>query len=532
MWQLARENADVLRLSTLFTARQVPRYLSDDESIDRAGTWCREHGITHLYLECFRAEFFPPEEVLPRARDRFTEAGFLVSGCMTPASFGRHSNGWRPFSCYTSEETRRKLRQMSEYAAGLFDEVMIDDFLASDCTCPDCRRARGDRTWSDFKRELMLEMSRENIIEAGRRVNPDVQFIIKYPAWPELYQERGYDVAAQTELFPRIWVGTETRGVDPGEGAEDARRRLRHEPQYEGYWLMRWLGGIGAEKCGGGWYDTIETSPAFYVEQGRQTILGGAREAFLFNYGAIYEGTRYDRKRGPADMAALREELPEQFALARLVHGKRPRGLLGWKPPNSPPGPDRNLHPLLGAAGLPVTAAHEFDPEAPGFVFGYHVLHDPHWWEAVEQAMDGGRPIVVTPAFLRTARPLAEGNRLDWDGLRGRAVVVPDLVDPDHWPEVEQMPQEELDAMRDRACEALGLTFHAPHKVSLYLFDDDLAVVENFRNEPADCALPMDGWGELEPVLRIPARKGEGTEEVRSGAFQVPPRTLLAFARR
>ncbi|GAJ04687.1 unnamed protein product, partial [marine sediment metagenome] len=80
MWALAQENADVLRISTLFTAQQVPRYLSDDEGIERAIGWCKAHGITRVYLESFRTRAVPPRAVLMRARDRFRAAGLLVSG--------------------------------------------------------------------------------------------------------------------------------------------------------------------------------------------------------------------------------------------------------------------------------------------------------------------------------------------------------------------------------------------------------------------------------------------------------------------
>ncbi|MFW6189718.1 MAG: hypothetical protein ACOC7T_04715 [Planctomycetota bacterium] len=531
LWELAEENADVLRFGTLFTARQVNRYLSDRAGIDEAADWCRRQGIRHLYLEVFRSEVMPEPETLARARDRLQEAGFLVSGCITPSHFGRQSTGWDAFSCFTAEETRRKLRHASERAAELFDEVMIDDFLCSDCTCSECREARGDRSWSEFKRELMFRMSRENIIGAGRAVNPDVEFIIKYPEWHEMYQERGYDVAAQTELFPQIWVGTETRGLDPSELEEPDEAHLRQEPQYAGYWLMRWLLGIGGEKCGGGWYDTIDTTPSFYVEQGRQTVLGGAPEAFLFNFGAIYEGRRYDHGRGPADFAALRREIPQHYELARLVRGRRPRGLLGWKPTNSPAGPDRNLHGLLGNAGFPVTAAHEFDPDAPGFIFSYHVLHDPAWWDAAEHAMETGRPIVATPAFLETARPLAEGNRLDIDRLEGRAVVLPGPDGPDQWAAMEDMPQRDLDGLREAACDGLGLTFRAPHDVALYLFDGEVAVVENFRNEAVECELRPEGWSRMEPALRIPADADSRVADDAAGHLRLAGRSLLAVRR-
>ncbi len=183
LWELASSNTDVLRFSTLFTAQQVPKLLGDDAAVDAAIEWCRAHAITHVYLESFRSEFSPPPEMVRRAAERFRTAGLLVSGCMTPSSYGRHSIHWKPFSCYTAEETRRGLRAMSEGAAALFDVVMIDDFLATDCTCPDCRAARGRRSWAEFKCEMMTELSRTHIIGAGRAVNPNCEFIIKFPAW-------------------------------------------------------------------------------------------------------------------------------------------------------------------------------------------------------------------------------------------------------------------------------------------------------------------------------------------------------------
>ncbi|KPK62069.1 MAG: hypothetical protein AMK73_06860, partial [Planctomycetes bacterium SM23_32] len=500
LWELAQQSLDVLRFSTLFTSRQVPKYLSDDDAIGRAISWCKERGITRVYLESFRQEEWAPPEMLARARDLFLEAGVDARGCITPAGFAKQSTGWRFFSCFTNADTRRVMREMSEHAAGIFDVVMIDDFFCSDCTCEECRAARGSRSWSDYKRAMMLEVARELVIEAGKAVNPDVKFIIKYPAWYEMYQERGYDVAAESELFPMTWVGTETRGTDE----PDPEAHFPGDPQYQACWLMRWLLGIGGRKCGGGWYDTIETSPRYYVEQGRQTVLGGAPEAFLFNFGAIYEGAGYDRGRGPVDMEALTAEMPAHFALARLIHGRRPRGLSGWKPPNSSPGADRLLHPLLGMAGFPVTAAHGFEPEAEGHVFGYHVLHDPAWWDAVEQTLEGGCPLLVTPAFLEAIRCQAEGNRLDLERLERGAVVLPPLEGRGTWAALDALSAQELNALRDRACGPLGVRFHAPAGVALYLFDDDVAVLESFRDEPAACELRLDGWKGVEAALTIP----------------------------
>ncbi len=291
---------------------------------------------------------------------------------------------------------------------------------------------------------------------------------------------------------------------------------------------MRWLIDLGRGKCGGGWYDSIDTDPRYYVEQGRGTVLGGAAEAFLFNYGALQGGGRSGKGHGPEDVAALMEEVPQHFELARLIQGKRPRGLCGWKPANSSPGADFTLHPLLGMAGLPLTAAGEFDASAEGFVFGCHTLKDPLWWDAVEAAMDSGKPIVVTPAFLKTIRPLAEGNRMDDAALRERAVVVPELTERLAWPAMQNMPAAELDALRDRAMAGVG-SLHAPHGVALHLFGDDVAVLQNFRNEAADCTLSLEGWGGFEEALRIPAGAATTVSGGATAQIRLAERSLLAL---
>ncbi len=120
-------------------------------------------------------------------------------------------------------------------------------------------------------------------------------------------------MARETAAFDRIWVGTETRDYKDSRWGGTA--------QYEGYFLMRWLGGIGGPKCGGGWFDWLGTTGRTYVEQARQTVLAGARESMLFCYGGLH------RDSGPADIAALRDNMPELLAVAREVGRRRPEGI-------------------------------------------------------------------------------------------------------------------------------------------------------------------------------------------------------------
>ena len=131
--------------------------------------------MTKVYIETFRSDYLAPRETLQRAKERFLAAGFDVSGCVTTTIVGKKSTGWNIISCYTDPETQDHLREIFEYTAELFDEIMIDDFWFTDCQCGDCDTARqsktvtiGDKTypvtgdtWEDYRCELMVQLSRD-----------------------------------------------------------------------------------------------------------------------------------------------------------------------------------------------------------------------------------------------------------------------------------------------------------------------------------------------------------------------------------
>ncbi|NLH99631.1 MAG: hypothetical protein GX446_09095 [Chthonomonadales bacterium] len=508
-WALARRHARTYRVSTLMDANQVANDLKNEAGVQRAIAWCRGHGITHVYIESYRDKVEPSDETLRRARDGFRAAGFQVSGCITPTLIGKPGNGWTSISCYTDPTTRKEIERVFRRAAALFDEIMIDDFLFTDCTCEACRQARRSNTWAGYRGDLMLDVSRKEILGAVRAVNPRCKVIVKYPCWHEDFQERGYDVVRQTAAFDRIWVGTETRGGAPGT-------QWAAEPQYRAYWLMRWLGGIGGAKCGGGWYDWLGTPPVYYLEQARLTILGGAREALLFNYGALVRDSL-----GRRDAAAWLTELPQHFELAEIVAKRKPRGLLGWKPPSSPPGKDRNLHSLLGMAGFPVIAAHAFDASAPGFVFADHVRADPSWRRAWRAALASGRPIAASASWLEFARA---------DTDKG-VIALPPNSDANRYDALASLPQEELNALRDRATAALGVRFHAPYGVALFLFGQDTAILQSFRDEATTCELEIGGWKGFVTALRLPANSGATVSPGSRSKILLPARSMIVLRR-
>ncbi len=470
LWKLARRKADIHRFSTLFTAQNVRDYLSTDEGITEALKWCRRNGITKVYLETYRSRYRASRETLLKAKERFRRAGFLVSGCVTTTRIGKISNGWNLISCYTNERTQKELQEIFEYTAGIFDEIMIDDFFFTDCTDEECDQARRARKvtvagrtfpvaaedWEHYRSELMLRVAERLVIGPAKAVNPRVKLIIKYPQWYDRFHERGYDVVRETAVFDRIWVGTETRDRGPRRG----------RMQFAAYFLMRWLGGIGGEKTGGGWFDPLRTTEKTYVEQARQTVLGGAKESMLFSYGALHVNF------GPEDVAALRAVIPELLDVAAEVQRRRPAGIAAYKPPNSPPDDDEYIFDHVGMLGFPLVPVHTFPGDAKAIFLSMHAVTDKDLGPKLSEFLATGKPVLVTESL---GRRLSGKWKLNAENLYVlRAGARPD--------QLLEMSQSKLDALRQVMLEPFGVTFQSPPGVGFYLFSDGSWVVENFND--------------------------------------------------
>jgi hypothetical protein len=479
------------RFSTLITAHEVQKYLTTDAGIDTAIAWCKKTSVTKVYVESFRDGFQAKRETLVRARQRFREAGLEVSGCVTTTQVGKSSNGWNGICCYTDPPTQERLQAIFEFTADIFDEVMIDDFWFTDCKCPACDKARQARTvtvgankypvagdsWEAYRGELMVRVSQRRILKAARRVNPRVKIIIKFPQWYEHFHERGYEVLRETSDFDRIWVGTETRDYDD--------KRWGGTPQYEGYFLMRWLGGVGGAKCGGGWYDPYGTTPKTYVEQARQTILAGARESLLFCYGDLQRGT------GPKNIEALRAAILGLQNVAQEVSRRRPLGIAAYRPANSHPEKEARVFDFVGMMGLPLLPCHEFPADAKAAFFSVHALKDPGLIDKLSRMIRAGTPVLLTDGLAKEL-----GGKIKLDAANVHLLTV--KGDPKS---LLKLAQGELDALRAPLLHPLGRRFEAPNRVALYLFADGSEVVENFNDEGVTVRLdgkaqevPARGW--------------------------------------
>ncbi|MHB8521770.1 MAG: hypothetical protein ACYDH9_13555 [Limisphaerales bacterium] len=480
LWTLAREARSSHRFSTLFTAQDVRNSLSTEDGLNQAIDWCQRTAITKVYLEEFRDGYQAERAVLLHARERFQQAGLDVSGCVTTTAVGKSSTGWKnTISCYTDPATQERLQAIFEYAASLFDEIMIDDFWFTDCVCAECDAARRARTvtvgqknfpvsgdtWEDYRCELMVRMSQLRVLGAAKKVNPRVKLIIKYPQWYDRFHERGYEVSRETADFDRIWVGTEIRDYKD--------QRWGGTVPYEAYFIMRWLGGIGGLKCGGGWYDWLGTTERTYVEQARQTVLAGARESLLFCYGGL-QGTT-----GPKDIEALRANIPELLAVAKQVQRRRAVGIAAYKPADSHPENEPRVFDFVGMLGLPLAPCHEFPTKAAAGFFSIHALKDKNFSAELSAFIATGKPVLLTDGL---AKRLAGQVKLDAPNVQ----VLPVNGDPKS---LLQLSQATLDGLRVPLLAVWKTDFKAPNKVGFYLFRDGSRVVENFNDEPVKVEL-------------------------------------------
>jgi two-component sensor histidine kinase len=257
LWESALEHKNDHRFSVMFDQQDENAY--SETNIVSAIQWCRTNGVTKVYLETFRQGSAVPQAQLTFARDRFRAEGFEVAGGVTTTSFGMGATN-QLTGCYTSPDSQNQLSNIFTGAARVFDRVIIDDFLFTTCTCSKCVHSLfnqefsvGIRSfpssggdWAAFRRQLMLKVSNHLILQTAQWANPDVQITLKFPKWYDHYQFRGYDVLKQTEMYPQIWVGTETR--DPCAAniwgqTPQLWRLFRHALAAESEWQQvgRWL---------------------------------------------------------------------------------------------------------------------------------------------------------------------------------------------------------------------------------------------------------------------------------------------------
>lgn len=373
----------------------------------------RQVHVDKVYLETHRDLIIVEAETLTKAKRFFANRGIRTAGGITLTVNER--NRFETF-CYTNPEHRQKVKEIVEYTAKHFDEVILDDFFFTNCKCKLCIEAKGSRSWTQYRLDLLDRASRELIINPAKAVNPNVKMVVKYPNWFEHFQGLGFNLETEPALFDGLYTGTETR--DPSGN--------QHLQQYLGYLIFRYFENLKPGGNGGGWVDTGGMMYMDrYAEQLWLTLFAKAPEITLFDLRQMQrplrdsdraawhgQGTSFDfdemsrpirRDDGTtvepttiARAAGYTFEKVDRF-LGRL--GK-PIGLKSYKPYHST-GEDF-LQNYLGMCGIPMDLVPEFPKDEPMVFLTEQAKFDPRIVEKIKSQLLAGNSVCITSGLLRT----------------------------------------------------------------------------------------------------------------------------------
>ena len=369
--------------------------------------------IDKIYLETHRDRILVDATTLEAAKKFFRSKGLKVAGGITYTINER--NRYETF-CYTNPENRTQVREIAEYTAKHFDEVILDDFFFTNCKCDLCIKAKGNQSWTQYRLRLLTNAARELVIDPAKRVNPKVKIVIKFPNWYEHFQGLGFNLQEEPKLFDGIYTGTETR---------DPEHTGQHLQQYESYAIFRYFESVAPGKNGGGWVDPgglwyLDR----YAEQLWLTLFANAPEITLFDFRQLQRPLR------PSDRAAWQGSHTsfdyDTMVKPRLTSGGTtmvastiaraagyafeqidsvlgflgsPVGIKSYRPYNSL-GEDY-LDNFLGMVGIPVEIVPEFPTGASMVLLTESAKYDPAIVKEIEGQLSAGKNVMITSGLLK-----------------------------------------------------------------------------------------------------------------------------------
>jgi hypothetical protein len=345
--------------------------------------------IDKVYLETYRDMILADKETILQAKNYFRKKGIMVSGGITLVM--NEKNKFRTF-CYSNEEHLGKIKEIVEYTAQLFDEIILDDFFFTSCKCELCIRNKGDKSWTDYRLGLLKDVAENVIIKTAREVNPNVKMIIKYPNWYEHYQYLGYDLEHEPKIFDMIYTGTETR---------DPEYTHQHLQPYQSYSIMRYLENVKPGKNAGGWIDPFARRYLDrYGEQISLTLFSKPKEVTLFSLQFLVE----EIKKNDSTIEYLSDVTPiAEYVLDKadnfLDQLGEPAGIPAYKPYHSS-GEDF-LHNYIGMLGIPVDITPDFPYKSNTIFLTEGAKYDNDIVEKIKRQLIDGKTVIITSGLLK-----------------------------------------------------------------------------------------------------------------------------------
>ena len=371
--------------------------------------------VDKIYLETHRDLLIVDDATLEKAKAFFQKQGIEVAGGITYTI--NEANNFETFS-YSDPEDRAMVKKIAEHTAKHFDEFLLDDFFFTSSKKDVEIKAKGNRSWTEYRLELMNEAGRNLVVGPAKAVNPKVKVIIKYPNWYDDFQGLGFNLKDGPQIFDGVWTGTETR--DPS-GAQ-------HLQNYLSYNIMRYFENISGGRNGGGWVDSggISMSMDRYAEQLFLTAIAKGRDVMLFDYRQLigvnlnpmyrgpWQGTgtswNYDEMTAPFQKG---RETVTPTTMARIADvvlrktdelcGKlgEPLGIQSYKVFHATG--EEFLQNYLGMIGLPMDMRSEFPEGRKAVLLTRQAATDPDLVAKMQKQLMAGGEVFITTGLLEAA---------------------------------------------------------------------------------------------------------------------------------
>ncbi|MBN2523618.1 MAG: hypothetical protein JXB24_10110 [Bacteroidales bacterium] len=506
--------------------------------------------VDKVYIETHRDLLMVQQDTLNRVKNFFKERGIKTSGGITLTVY--EPKRFQTF-CYSNPQHRKKVKEIVEYTARNFDEVILDDFFFTNCKCELCINAKGQQSWTDYRLKLMEDAARELVVEAAKAVNSEVRVIIKYPNWYAHFQGLGFNLEAQPPLFDGIYTGNETR---------DAFLSAQHLQPYHGYSIFRYFENSKPGGNDGGWVDTGGSLYLDrYSEQLWLTLFAGAPEITLFDFRQLlrplsqFPDAPWQGKHTSFDVEEMKQSagtvIPSTIAgAAGYVFEKtdpvigelgNPVGIKCYRPHHSV-GEDF-LPSFLGMAGLPIELVPYFPAGDSMILLTASAAFDPDIVPKIRQQLLDGKSVTITSGLLKIlqdkglddiaelrytgdkaivnkyaiARNLVEGNTKEilipqikyltndsWEivyalnGPNGWPILHEAeyakgslfvLTIPDNYADLSNYPEPVLNTIRAYLAGYHEVQLQAPGNVSIFMYDNHTFIVESFCDDKVSVKL-------------------------------------------
>ena len=390
IWSLANSRKSDLGIGVYIIAQTVNQMFSTEAGRREAISVLKCNGITKVYLEVHRCGEVVPVDLLKSTVDFLKGNGIEVVGgiaTLPGGDIGVPQKGPLTWLNWQNPKTRNDMRKLMEDAAPIFDTFIIDDFFCTSDTSDESKLAKGNRSWSEYRRALMTELAQTVMIKPAKAKNPSIKIILKYPQWYDRFHLFGYDVSTEPALFDGIWVGTETRG--------QYTQRYGFVQPYEGFINHRWIATLSGDKIGGAWFDHGDSNEIDFIEQAYQSVLSGAREFVIFNFDSFVAGHPGHH--------LLRQDFEKLADLAKVIAQHPVIGPTGYKPANSDAGSDLYLMDYLGMFGISLIPDSKYPENSDVIFLPTQAASDREILPKIMKSLDKGAKIIMTTGFLVNA---------------------------------------------------------------------------------------------------------------------------------